>query len=228
MKILKKSLSFRAPSRTSSQISELYSCSLRLLYKKLYGIIVLGSGGKRRKNVWCFHRGTILDTDREDGKLVENRGRNEMGHKKGRSKAETIEVKIERRCSSKEHGDYRKQLRGERLNGDSGDAFSPWELLADRRVASCLQIVARLNIVTHTRAHVARSIDKWTTAEDEYVYTAERSSLFEVFIEARIHDRRQYLFRVLNSEFYFPLFLLWFTYHSISSFDIHWQETQVF
>lgn len=46
-------------------------------------------------------------------------------HKKGRSKAETIEVKIERRCSSKEHGDYRKQLRGERLNGDSGDAFSP-------------------------------------------------------------------------------------------------------
>lgn len=48
-----------------------------------------------------------------------------MGHKKGRSKAETIEVKIERRCSSKEHGDYRKQLRGERLNGDSGDAFSP-------------------------------------------------------------------------------------------------------
>lgn len=96
-----------------------------------------------------------------------------MGHKKGRSKAETIEVKIERRCSSKEHGDYRKQLRREKLNGNSDDAFFPRELLL-RSVLRRLQIVAKLNIVTHTRAraHVVHPIDKRSTAEDEYVYTS--------------------------------------------------------
>lgn len=111
-----------------------------------------------------------------------------MGHKKGRSKAETIEVKIERRCSSKEQGDYRKQLRREKLNGNSDDAFFPRELLL-RSVLRRLQIVAKLNIVTHARARTlyTRSINGQPRRTNMYT-RAERNLSFKVFTEARIHN----------------------------------------
>lgn len=93
-----------------------------------------------------------------------------MGHRKGRSKAETIEVKIERRCSSKEPATIVSNYE-DKLNGDS----VPSSRIIGRSVLRRLQIVAKLNIVTHARAraHVAWPIDKRTTAGDEYVYTSK-------------------------------------------------------
>lgn len=109
-----------------------------------------------------------------------------MGHRKGRSKAETIEVKIERRCSSKEPATIVSNYE-DKLNGDS----VPSSRIIGRSVLRRLQIVAKLNIVTHTRARArtlhGRSINGQPRETNMYT-RAERNPLFKIFIEAGIHE----------------------------------------